>query len=68
MPVSDSTGFSPRAGCGVGFRQLWTCGLTDPKIKARIADLGGTADFGRLIADEAEKWGTAVKLVGIKAD
>ena len=37
-------------------------GLADPKIKARLADLGGTpllgspADFGRLIADETEKW------------
>jgi len=37
--------------------------LTDPKIKARLADLGGTvlpgtpADFGKLIADETEKWG-----------
>src|SRR6476619_4088249 len=38
-------------------------GLADPKIKARLADLGGTllagspADFGKLIADETEKWG-----------
>ena len=37
-------------------------GLADPKIKARLADLGGTvlagspADFGKLIADETEKW------------
>ena len=37
--------------------------LADPKIKARLADLGGTvlagspADFGKLIADETEKWG-----------
>jgi tripartite-type tricarboxylate transporter receptor subunit TctC len=36
-------------------------GLADPKIKARLAELGGTAlpgspaDFGRLIADETEK-------------
>ena len=49
-------------------------GLADPKIKARIADLGGSvltgspADFGRLIADETEKWGKVVKFVGIKAD
>jgi tripartite-type tricarboxylate transporter receptor subunit TctC len=38
-------------------------GLADPKIKARLADLGGTplvgspADFGKLIAEETEKWG-----------
>jgi tripartite-type tricarboxylate transporter receptor subunit TctC len=49
-------------------------GLADPKIKARLADLGGTplvvspADFGRFIADETEKWGKVVKFVGIKAD
>jgi tripartite-type tricarboxylate transporter receptor subunit TctC len=49
-------------------------GLADPKIKARLADLGGTplvgspADFGKLIADETEKWGKVVKSVGIKAD
>ena len=36
--------------------------LADPKIKGRIADLGGEpmsmtpADFGKLIADETEKW------------
>jgi tripartite-type tricarboxylate transporter receptor subunit TctC len=46
--------------------------LADPKIKARLADLGGTvlpgtpADFGKLIADETEKWGKVVKFTGIK--
>jgi tripartite-type tricarboxylate transporter receptor subunit TctC len=49
-------------------------GLTDPKIKARLADVGGTAlsgspaDFGKLIADETEKWGKVVKFSGAKAD
>ena len=49
-------------------------GLADPKIKARLADLGGDvlalspADFGKLIAEETEKWGTVVKFTGIKAD
>jgi tripartite-type tricarboxylate transporter receptor subunit TctC len=48
--------------------------LADPKMKARLADLGGTAlalspaDFGKLIADDTEKWGKVVKSVGIKAD
>ena len=47
-------------------------GLADPKINARLADLGGTplvvspADFGSLIADETEKWGKVVKFAGIK--
>ena len=50
-------------------------GLADPRIKGRLADdLGGDvlalspADFGRLIADETEKWATVVKFAGVKAD
>src|SRR5262249_46775031 len=49
-------------------------GLADPNIKARLADLGGTvlagspADFGKLIAEETEKWGKVIKFAGIKAD
>jgi hypothetical protein len=37
-------------------------GLADPNLKARLADLGGTvlagspADFGKLVAEETEKW------------
>jgi tripartite-type tricarboxylate transporter receptor subunit TctC len=48
--------------------------LADPKLKARLADLGGTvlalppADFGKLIAEETEKWGKVVKFAGIKAE
>jgi tripartite-type tricarboxylate transporter receptor subunit TctC len=48
--------------------------LADPKMKAQLADLGGTvlagspADFGKLIADETEKWGKVIKFAGIKAD
>jgi tripartite-type tricarboxylate transporter receptor subunit TctC len=49
-------------------------GLADPKIKARLAELGGTvlpgspSDFGKLIADETDKWGKVVKFAGIKAE
>jgi tripartite-type tricarboxylate transporter receptor subunit TctC len=49
-------------------------GLSDPSIKARLADLAGpalpgtAADFGKLIADETEKWGKVVKFAGIKPD
>jgi tripartite-type tricarboxylate transporter receptor subunit TctC len=48
--------------------------LADPKMQARFADLGATAlagspaDFGKLIADEIEKWAKVVKFAGIKAD
>jgi tripartite-type tricarboxylate transporter receptor subunit TctC len=45
--------------------------LADPKMKARLAELGGTpmigspADFGRLIGAEIEKWGRVVKFAGM---
>jgi tripartite-type tricarboxylate transporter receptor subunit TctC len=48
-------------------------GLADPKLKARLADLGSVplpgqpATFGKLIADETEKWGRVIKFAGIKA-
>jgi len=48
--------------------------LADPKMKARLADLGGTvlagspADFGKFIADETEKWAKVIKFAGIKAE
>ena len=47
--------------------------LADPKIKARLADLGGTvlpgspAEFGKLVADETEKWGKVIRAANIKA-
>ena len=47
-------------------------GLADPKVKARLADLGATplggspADFGKLIAEETEKWGKVIRAGNIK--
>jgi tripartite-type tricarboxylate transporter receptor subunit TctC len=49
-------------------------GLADPKMKARIADLGATvlvgspADFGKHIAEETEKWGKVIRAANIKAE
>jgi tripartite-type tricarboxylate transporter receptor subunit TctC len=46
--------------------------VADPRMKARLADLGGTplasspAEFARLIADETEKWGRLVRAANIK--
>ena len=48
--------------------------LADPKMKARLADLGGTVlpgastDFGKLITHEVEKWAKVVKFSGVKPD
>jgi tripartite-type tricarboxylate transporter receptor subunit TctC len=48
--------------------------LADPKLKARLADLGGIAlrgapsDFARLIVEETEKWAKVVKFSGAKAE
>ena len=49
-------------------------GLADPKLRARLADLGGTAfasspaEFGKLIADETEKWGKVIRAANIKPE
>ena len=48
-------------------------GLADPKLNARLADLGGmmlqgsAADFGKLIADETEKGGKVIRAANLKA-
>ena len=49
-------------------------GLADPTLKARITDLGGavfassSADFGKLISDETEKWGKVIRGANIKVE
>jgi tripartite-type tricarboxylate transporter receptor subunit TctC len=49
-------------------------GLADASIKARLADLGGTAlagsptDFRKLIAEETEKWAKVIRAANIKAE
>jgi tripartite-type tricarboxylate transporter receptor subunit TctC len=47
--------------------------LSDPQIKARLADLGATVlpgppdQFGKLLTDDTEKWAKVIKFAGIKA-
>jgi tripartite-type tricarboxylate transporter receptor subunit TctC len=54
--------------------QAINAGLADPKMKAKIAALGGTtlpgssSDFGKLIAEETEKWGKVIRIANIKPD
>jgi hypothetical protein len=49
-------------------------GLADPKMKAHLADLGSTplagspGDFGKLIADEINKWAKVIQFANIKAE
>jgi tripartite-type tricarboxylate transporter receptor subunit TctC len=49
-------------------------GLADPKLTARLADMGGTvlpgspADFGRLIAEDTEKWGKVIRAAHIRTE
>jgi tripartite-type tricarboxylate transporter receptor subunit TctC len=48
--------------------------LADPKMKARFAELGGTpmpmspAEFGKLVADETDKWAVVVKSAGLSVE
>ena len=48
--------------------------LADPTIKARLADLGGTvfpgstAEFGKLIAEDTEKWAKVIRAANIKPE
>jgi tripartite-type tricarboxylate transporter receptor subunit TctC len=48
--------------------------LAEPRMKTRVAEMGATliagspADFGRLVADETEKWGNVVRFSGARAD
>jgi tripartite-type tricarboxylate transporter receptor subunit TctC len=49
-------------------------GLADPGLQARFAGMGGTplpgspSDFGKLIADETEKWGKVIRTANIKPE
>ena len=48
--------------------------LEDPKLNTRLVELGGTllpgspADFGKLVADDTEKWAKVIRAVNIKAE
>jgi tripartite-type tricarboxylate transporter receptor subunit TctC len=81
LPGYEATGFAgigapkatPAAIIDMLNKEL-NAGLANPKIKARIEELGGTvvggtpAEFGKIIADATEKWAKVIKFAGIKAE
>ena len=81
LPGYEATGFAgigapkatPAAIIDMLNKEL-NAGLADPKIKARIEELGGTvvggtpAQFGTIISDATEKWTKVIKFAGIKAE
>ena len=64
---------TPAAIIGTLNREVNTA-LDDPNLKKRLVDLGGTllagspADFGKLIAEDTEKWGKVIRAANIKAE
>jgi hypothetical protein len=66
-PALETAHVSQTDRCGIA-------GLADPRLKVRFADLGGTippgspADFGKLIADETEKWAKVIRAANIKPE
>ena len=81
LPGYEATGFAgigapkatPAAIIAMLNKEL-NAGLADPRIKARIEELGGTvvggtpAEFAKIIADATEKWAKVIKFAGIKAE
>jgi tripartite-type tricarboxylate transporter receptor subunit TctC len=81
LPGYEATGFAgigapkatPAAIIDMLNKEL-NAGLANPKIKARIEELGGTvvggtpAEFGKVISDATEKWAKVIKFAGIKAE
>jgi tripartite-type tricarboxylate transporter receptor subunit TctC len=56
------------------FNREINAGLADPRIRARIADLGNaplalsSAEYGKLLAEETEKWAKVVRAANIKPE
>ena len=67
-PKGTSTAFIDKLNTAIN------TALTDPKIKARLSELGGEVlalsptDFGKLIAEDTDKWGKVVRAANIKPE
>jgi len=88
VPVLDETlpGFEASSWYGIGgpkhtpaevierLNKEVNVGLADPKLQARLAQLGGTAlggspaDFAKLIADEVKKWSRVILAANLKRE
>jgi hypothetical protein len=78
--LAGPAGPSPWRGKGELFQTAsdiflgWTKGPEGTKLKVRLAELGGTVlpgsprDFGKLIAEETEKWGKVVRAANVKVE
>jgi len=76
--VSSWYGISARKGTPAEFidkiNKEINAGLADATMKGRLADLGGTTiagspdDFGKLVADETEKWAKVIRAANIKPE
>ncbi len=76
--VSGWYGISARKGTPAEFidkiNKEINAGLADATMKGRFADLGGTTiagspdDFGKLVADETEKWAKVIRAANIKPE
>jgi len=76
--VSSWSGFVAPTGTPVAIintlSKEMTAALADPKVAARLAELGGEpmpmtpAEFGKLIANETEKWAKVIRAANIKPE
>ena len=86
-PIAESVpGYEASAWFGVGapkatpaeivekLNKEINAALADPKMKAKLAELGGMLvpgtpeDFGKLVADETDKWAKVVKAANVRLD
>jgi tripartite-type tricarboxylate transporter receptor subunit TctC len=88
VPTIDEyiPGYEASSWCGLGaprntptvvlekLNEVVNEGLKDPRLKARLADLGGSElpgppqDFGKLVSDETDKWAKIVKFANLKPE
>jgi tripartite-type tricarboxylate transporter receptor subunit TctC len=67
-------GYEASGWIGLGAPRNTPAEIADPRIRARIADLGNTplalspTEYGKLLVEETKKWAKVVKFAGIKPE